>query len=564
MSASKKQTFLHGALILAVGTALVKVIGALFKVPLGNLIGPVGMTDFSDAYYIYNTLFVISTAGLPVAVSKMISEAGAHNRQAEMNRIFRVALTAFVVIGVVGSLAMFFGARQLAEWMNNPDAYYPIMVISPAVLFVAIMSAFRGYYQGQGNMYPTAISQVIEALVKLFAGYGLAYFIYKPNEGVIKAAVEASQKVAAGLMTQAEADGVIQAAADPLSRAAAGAIAGVMLGTALGALYMILSRRKKIETLSPASSREARPTRAVLGQLMRLAIPITISSSILTLSNVIDASLVKDRLMNAAGFSFEQAKEIYGALTFAQTLFNLPPAFILTMSVSVIPAISAFLVKKDRAGVNNTVTSSMRITCLLAMPAAAGLSALSYPILNLLYGTSQQAAVLTAAPLLRTLGVAVFFVCLVSLTNAILQSLGKVYIPIMTMLVGGGLKIAVNYVLVGNPNINIEGAPIGTLVCYAAIALLNLSYIGREIRSAAFVKVFVKPLIASASMGVFAYFLNGVLVDSLHISAKLAVLVAIAGAVVVYFALVLLLRALPKEDVLLLPKGEKLVKLLKL
>ena len=566
---SQKQNFLQGALILSLGTVLVKIIGALFKIPLSNLIGTRGMGLFTAAYNIYTTLFIISTAGLPVAVSKMVSEASAHRRLDETRAIFRVALSCFVVIGAAGSCFLFFGARMVSGWLNNQDAYQSVLAIAPAVLFVAVMSAFRGFYQGQGNMIPTAVSQVIEALCKLFIGYVLASWMFN---SFLKAPLSAENAL--------RIDQLIRDALDkgePLTQlkatnilagmiAAPGAIAGISIGAVAGSVYLILRyrRQNKKKTLSSHASPLVRPQRELMRELMRLAIPVTISASVLNLTNLIDTGLVMGRLQSAAGFTYDNALNLYGSYTFAQTLFNLPSAFILTLSVSIIPALSAALTKKDYAGANQTIRSSLRITSLLAMPAAAGLSALSFPILNLLYGSKQPEAVALAAPLLTTLGFAVPFVCLVSLTNAILQSMGLVNLPILSMLIGGACKIGVNYILVGNPEINIHGAPVGTIVCYAVIASLNLFFIIRQTRSIQLLGVFVKPLIASVAMGFIAYISNSFLTKTLHWGSHMSAILTIGASVVFYLIVVVLIRALPKEDMLLIPGGNKLAKWIRL
>ncbi|MDR0670693.1 MAG: polysaccharide biosynthesis protein [Oscillospiraceae bacterium] len=529
MPASKKQNFLHGALILSAATALVKVIGAIFKIPLQNLIGPTGYSYFDVAYSIYSTLFVISSAGLPVAISKMVSEAGARRRFVETRHIFRLALGAFVCIGAAGSFVLFFGARALAGWMGNPDAYQAIMAIAPSVLFVSVMSAFRGYHQGRGNMYPTAISQVIEASCKLGVGYLLAAWVHSSGLG--------------------------------LERAAAAAISGVTVGSVVGALYMVLARRRP-ESVPAGADPATRSRRVLLGEILRLSVPVTISASVLSLTNLIDKGLVMNRLF-AAGYTLPAAKKVIGAYSFAQTLFNLPSAFILTISVSIIPALTVALTHRNDKTADATIRSALRITSLLAMPAAAGLSSLALPILTLL-SMHQPETVEIAAPLLVALGLAVVFVCLVSLTNAILQAMGLVSVPIVTMFAGGCVKLIANYFLVGSPEINIAGAPVGTVLCYAVIALLNLGVIARARGGARFWGVFVRPLFAAAGMGVFAHLFYRFATDVAGMSVPLGGVVSIAAAVAIYGALVLLLRAVPREDVLLLPRGEKLAKFMKL
>ena len=571
---SVKQNFLQGALILSAGTAIVKVIGALFKIPLQNLIGPMGMVHFNTAYDIYSTLFVISTAGLPVAVSKMVSEANVKRRTDEARAIFRTAVSSFCIIGGIFSIAMFFGARVAAGWMNNPDAYMAVQAIAPAVLFVAIMSAFRGFFQGHGNMIPTAVSQIIEALCKLGIGFLLAALIFNSFMGssLNTADQERVSQIALEIVSEQEQEGEIitleaateqakeRMAAEP---SAAGAIAGISAGSVIGVVYLTARYfRKKKKHPAANVSPIVRPRGKLLRELLRLAIPVTISSSVLTLTNLIDNALVMGRLTPIVGY--EHAKFLNGSYGFARTLFNLPQAFILTLAVSIIPVLSAALLKKDNKTVDQTISSSLRVTSLLAFPAAAGLIALAFPILHLLNGVAQPEAVATAAPLLRTLGFAVPFVCVVSLTNAILQSMGKVGIPILTMLVGGASKIAVNYLLVGNPDINIAGAPIGTVVCYLLITGLNLFFVARYISSARFLAVFVKPLCAAAAMGFASLGLYTLLTNVVGLGVSVSVVLTMVAAVIFYLLLILLLKTLTREDVLLFPKGEKLVRLLRL
>ena len=184
MSKEKKQSFIGGTMILAIAVAVVKVIGALYKIPLGNILGTEGMTHFNSAYNIYSVLLSISTAGLPLAVSKLVSEARALGRYNQSRRVLSVAMWLFVVLGAAGTSLMFFWAEPLAAAMNNTLAYWPIRALSVSVVCVCVMSAFRGYTQGQGNMMPSAISQVIEAAFKLVVGLLLAWYFVSAGLGV--------------------------------------------------------------------------------------------------------------------------------------------------------------------------------------------------------------------------------------------------------------------------------------------------------------------------------------------------------------------------------------------
>jgi len=527
----KKQGFLGGALVLTIATALVKVIGAVFTIPLANLLDSEGMGYFYVSYDIYSVLLIVSTAGLPVAVSRMISDAETRGRYLEVRKIFKVATTTFVVLGALGFLVMFIGSQQLANLMSNPNAALPVRVLSPAVLFVSVMSAIRGYFQGRRNMVPTAVSQVIEALCKLIVGFGLAWYL-----------------VSAG---------------KDLRWGAAGAIFGVMLGTFLGALYLLSVKHKDGRAEFPEDGDpDCRSGRDLFVTLLRIAIPITLGASVLSLVNFIDSALVLGQLQNSAGFSYEQANSLYGIYGNARKLFNFPSAFIVPFTVSVIPALTAAIARKDQKGISDTLGTSLRVTSLLCMPAGLGISVLAVPIMNLIY-FNQPDQWQTGGTLLSILGFAVILNCLVLMTNAILQAFGRVNVPVITMTVGGVIKIITNYILVGTPEINIYGAPIGTCICFGTIAVLNLIFILRELPSRkGMAMVFLKPLAASVLMAGVAWGSYQLLMAFLP--GKLAVLAAIGVAVICYAVLVILMRAITKEDLMLLPKGEKIARLLHL
>lgn len=524
----QKQNFLQGALILSMATALVKVIGAVFKIPLANyILGPEGYAFFLIAYTVYSALLVIATAGLPVAISKMVSEAETRGRYNESRRIFKVALVAFIIIGAVITLFMIIFSRQLADLMNSPKAYLAIMAIAPAVFFVSILATYRGYNQGMGNMYPTAYSQVIEALGKLIIGIVLAYWVMQKTGDLIYAA--------------------------------AGAIAGVTVGTALSTVYIMLMTRSHKPTAEDRIQPSSRGT--ILAKLLKIAIPITVSSSVLTITSLIDASQINGRLKTAAGFSEVAADKLFSAYGFAQNLFTLPPAFITTISISVVPAIAAAMARGDKNLAGTTISTSFKMAVLLAFPAAAGMMSLSGPITNMLYSNQLETAAITG-PLLSFLCWSIPFVCLSTITTAILQSLGRVYTPIITMVAGGIVKVAINYFLVGDPKINISGAPVGTLACYSIISVLNIAVIISIAHPPKLISSAIKPAIASVIMGFAAW---GVQVALAPIMGNtLSTGIAVICGVILYVVFILIFRVLNYNDIMLLPKGEKIARLIKI
>ncbi len=553
--AEKKGTFFGGVAILTVGVVLVKIIGAIYKIPLGRLLTDEAYTDFDTAYSIYNLFLTISTAGLPVALSKTISEANALGRENQVRRTFTVALQTFLLMGAISFVAMFFFSRPLADFMETSSAAACIKALSPSVLCVCAMSAFRGYYQGHSNMVPTAVSQVIESGSKLVFGLALAYaaLVLLPGSEVYK------QRMTA-----------------------VGAILGVSIGSVIALAfllcYFLLDRKKSRDT---AHADQPDPTGSILSRLLRLAIPITLGSAALSIVTIIDGKVVMALLKQmytdlpelitpeAIAQQFDpkggvppelfMAQGLRGVYNKCMTIFNLPAQLMIPITASVIPAVSACLARRDSLGASRTSESALRIGAMLCLPMGFGLCALGGPIVQLLFKLDQSAA----GPIMSVLGLASIFVCLMYLCNSILQAHGLVNLPIVAVVVGGVVKVAVNYVLVGNYDININGAPVGTLCCFAVTSLLELFFIHRSVKSPPkYLRAFLKPFLASALMGAAAWACYGLIAPTLGNS--LSTLIAICVGVVVYAILILALRAISPDDLALMPKGDKIAKFLKI
>lgn len=541
--ATKKQSFLGGAFVLAIGTAIVKVIGLLFKVPLNRVIGEGGFGYFTTAYDIYSLLLIISTAGLPVAMSRMISEARALGRAKQIQQIYKTALIVFLILGIIGSGGMLILCQQLANWMEQPNAWFAILCLAPALFFIGIISAQRGYFQGQGNMTPTSVSQIFEALCKLFIGLGAAFLAMKLTGSVIYAA--------------------------------GSAIIGITLGTVVSAVYLTVKHRKgqkQVEELCTDDTVLSFGSTAKA--LLAIAVPITLGAACLQFIALIDAKIVMHQL-NATGFNVAaldpeireatQADVLKGIYNFTQTIFNLPCAFITPLTISAIPAITECLTKQDNDGARKTTESAIRVMGLIAIPCAIGLVVLAEPIVATLGGyTNEYGNLTTATWLMAILGIVVFFNSFVLVINSILQANKHVVWPVINMVAGGIVKIAVNYFLVGIPSVNIIGAPIGTLACYLTITTLDIITVHHVMpQPPKLVRNLYKTLIAAIVMGAAAYGAD-FLLTKLGFGALIRCGGAIAIAAVVYIIMVLLLRIITKDDCDLLPKGDKIAKLLKI
>lgn len=525
----KKQTFLGGAAVLALSTAIVKVIGACYKIPLGNLIGDAGFGYFTTAYDIYSVLLMIATTGLPVAMSRMISEAQALKQGRQIRRIYRAALVVFLTIGIAGAGGMAILCRQLARFMNSPDSWYAILALAPSLLFICIISAYRGYFQGQGNMVPTSVSQVFEALCKLVIGYACAWIAMRRWNNV------------------------------PL--AAGGAIIGVTIGTVVSALYLGVKHRTTDRHLE-ALGGDVLSGSQTAKKLLAIAIPITLGSAGLQIINLIDAKIVMGQLLGPAGYVQAEADVLKGIYNFCQTIFNLPCAFITPITISAIPAITGHLTLGDRKSARIVEESAVRIMALLAMPCAVGLAVLSGPILQLLRGYTGE-SLATGGTILAILGIAVVFNSLVLVTNAIMQAHGDVKTPVINMIIGGVVKVIVNYILVGTRAFNIIGAPIGTLCCYACITTLNFIAMRRNTAPPSFRRTMLKPLAASVIMGAAAFGAYA-LASRLIGLQMLRCLGAICAAGLVYLVLAVVMKLITLDDCALLPKGDKIAKLLRI
>lgn len=538
MSEQKDKSYLHGAAILAAAVVIVKIIGAIYRIPLLNILGTEGSAYYNTAYTIYTLLLTISTAGLPVALSKMISAANTLGRTNQVRRVFSVGRRAFLLCGTVFGLAMFLFAKQLSG-IGNPETWYSIRALSPAMFFICLISAYRGYTQGHGDMVPTSISQMLEALCKLVFGLSLAYLAIRQGLGT------------------------------PI--ASAGAIIGVSIGTAVAFLYMARYKRKMDASAKRNMHSEDVPQsgKVIAKQILRIGVPITLSASFLSIVNLLDTRLIYLRLQEALGMSLDAATNLHGAYSQVQTLYNLPAAIIQPITISFIPAITAYLARKELTSGKAVAESGLKMTNLLAMAAGTGLSVLSGPILSVIFARTASDYPETTG-LLAIFGAAAYFVCLMLMTNAILQAYGFERYTVYTVLIGGIMKLVSSWVLLGIPGIGIYGAAIGTLLCYVAVPLLNLLLIRKRVQNPPrLFRAFAGPLFCTAVMGAAAWACYHLLsrlifpvIDSVRLAGILTLGGAIAVAVLVYLILIIAMGVLTKEDVKMLPKGEKLAKLL--
>lgn len=548
MSKRQQHSFLEGAAILVIATALSKIIGAVFKIPLNNIIGDLGFGYYSSAYDLFVPIYGISLTGLPMVVSRMVAERVAEGRYLSAKRVFKVSVIAFTAFGAVMTALMFLLIKPFLALTDMTGAtYYSLLAVAPAWLFCCVMSAYTGYYEGYGNMYPTAWANVIEALSKLVFGYTFAYVAVKKSANV--------------------------------AHAAAAAILGVTIGVFLATLFTFIYYKVKGDNAKLITNENVEPKREILKSIALLAVPIVLSSFVTNMTTFIDLITVKWQLGNLMGESFEHIKAMYGASideynatahelltvenmpTFlygvrskTNTIYNLVPSIVSVLGISALPSLVHVWCKEDHKQdeVKNCINSVLKVTSIITFPAAIGMIAVAPNIMSLLY--ESHASVEIGAPLLRIYGVAAIFSGLsVPLVN-MLQAVGKPYLPVRNMLIGAALKAALNIGLVAVPNINVHGAAYGTLGCFLCIFVLNfyslckITGVKPEVWG-----TLIKPLFAALICGAAA-----LLCSTLLGLGTLKTLLSIAVAAVIYFVLLFAFSVLKIEDVLKSPILNKL------
>ncbi|MEE0946462.1 MAG: polysaccharide biosynthesis protein [Acutalibacteraceae bacterium] len=562
---NKIQNFEGGAVILLVSAIVVKIIGAIFKIPLQRLIGDLGFGFFSSAYDLFLPIYALSMAGLPIAVSRMTAACMAEKNFREARQTLKIAKLAFLVTGLTGFVLLLCAIIPYAKLTTTSSADalnvgVCVLMISPTVLFCSYMSAYRGYYEGMRNMYPTAVSNIIEALGKLVLGFSFAYIVLKITKNV--------------------------------AFAAAGALAGIMIGTAAAALYLTLRHKITGDPISKEEllqSPESRSGKLVLKALLVIAIPVALSSLANNITLFIDTFMVKWQLKNVMESSWEFISNmyatsiadynetanklgrevltasnmptfLYGIRGEAYVLYNLIPTLTSTLGVGSVPFLTTVWVEKDMGAVKKTIEKIIRTVSVIAFPAGIGLFAIAPEIMGLLYDGVAPVAI--GSSLLRVLGIAAVFAGVSSPIANMLQVIGKPMIPVRNIAIGAALKIVVNFILVGRPEINILGAPIGTALCYIFIFVSNcvclIKYTGVRFN---LVSTLIKPFISAASCGIAAY-VAAYLCRVFELGNFMAVIFSVAVAGIIYILVLFGIKTLSREDVEDLPKGKSLAKLL--
>ncbi|MBR6771763.1 MAG: polysaccharide biosynthesis protein [Clostridia bacterium] len=526
-----------GALLLIASNFIVKIVGFVYKIPIANVLGDAALGYFSTAFEIFTLLLTIFISGGSIAVSKMISDSAALGHWAEVKKTFRILAVMLSIVGFIGTAIMFFGAEAFSAKLDNPLAALSIAALSPAIFFLSVSCLFRGFFQGLGDMRPSSLSEVIEALFKLLIGIGFTMLLRSLGFG----------------------DHVLSA----------GAITGTTLSVLVSVFvmfgaYLLSSKRREVRLRAAEDDEKPSSSFRIVGRFWRLALPIALSSVVVNLTSVLDLFLIFDRLIYS-GMTVENANRVYGAYKgYAQSLFNLAPSIISSINISILPTLSAYFVTRQREKAKNTIEQSLKVVNLLAFPAAIGLLVLAEPISRLLY-PARLDEIGVAIPILRILAVASYWTSISTIMTSLLQASGKTHLPLISLAAGGAVKLTVNYFLVAIPSLGINGAPIGTLCCYIVMVAINTVFIFRTFGKVdgKRLKVFrwsVKPLISAAVMGAAAYWSQQGL--DIILPERIATVLSILIAVAVYAVMILIVRGVTRSDLVILPGGRKLSALL--
>mgnify|MGYP000898259004 CR=1 FL=1 len=570
----RRQSFLHGALILMIAIALEKVIGALFKIPLAWILTTVGSGYFGFAYSIYAPLFSLATAGFPIAISRLVSENTVRGRYRDIRQIHRASVRIFLTLGIAAFSIMVFGARPYVTSVesSSPENFLPaIYALAPAVFFTSMMSIYRGYYEGLRNMYPTAISEVIEALCRLIFGLAAASLIIRRGM---------DEYASSGTVFGAKASSAAYAKLATLPYAAAGAIFSVTLGGLFGFLFLFFYHKKNGDGITEEMLRYAprpAPGRVITSRLVRTAIPIALGSLAVNLSTLVDSTFLKMRIGDIMQTHPEVLLKMYqkdltteivrlklvpsflfGCFTNANNLFMLVPALTQAFGISALPSVTAAWAEGNPKKLRYSIESVLRIVALITIPCGLGLSVMSQPIAALIYPHNNPEIV---GRILSILGIASAFAATSTPINSMLQAVGRMDLPVKLMVVGLVVKVVLNYTLVGIPRINVLGAGAGTLLCYLIITVFALFFLCRITKtSPRLLPIFLKPALASALSVGAGWLIWKAAARFLH--GAPATCLAILATAVLYVVCILWFRALSRHDILMLPHGEKIAKIL--
>lgn len=525
----KKGSFIIQASVLAAASLIVRFIGFLYRLPLTELIGDRGNAIYSAGYYIYTFLLILSSAGLPAAISRLVSTRIAKGEYRNAQKIFRVSMIFAGVAGAIGMLVLFFFAEPIAKMVDSPNSVYCLQTLAPTLLIVGVMSVYRGYLQGMNIMTPTAVSQIFEQVFNAVFSVYLAWVLVK-------------QSIPLG---------------------AAGGTAGTGIGALAGLIVvMIFYNRMKPEIRHNMRIEEKGIYQETTGEafkkLVVTAFPIIAGTAVFSMTNLIDMKMVMSGLMSSGAFTEAEAEVLYGQLSGKYvTLTTFPVSISSAMATAAIPNIAMAVTVGNKKEVKRKINTALKLAMIISIPAAVGIGVLGDQILRMLFPSYPEGGVL-----LKVGAISIAFLSFCQIVTGVLQGIGKIQVPVIGALLGAVVKIALNWILIRIPSINVVGAVISTDVCYLVASIFNVIMLMRYTKTRVnFSGVLIKPTIGSIIMGIGCVI--GYKVISLVFGNTISTLLTIIVAVIIYLLVMIFIRGITEEDLLSIPKGRILVRVFK-
>ena len=519
----KNKSFLKGALILTLTGIIAKIFGAVYRIPLTNLLGAEGMGVYQLVFPLYSLLLMLSSAGVPAGLSKMIAEDSVTGGK-RTKKIFLSAMRMLLISGFIAAIFIFTFSSVIAKLQGNPNAALPYKLLAPALIFVSITSVFRGYFQGYQSMIQSGMSQVFEQIVKLVAGLYLAYkFI---PFGVAYGA------------------------------------AGAILGITISEFASMLTLTINYFTFKEGREERKLKTRADMKtamEILKISFPVTLCAMVIPVTQLIDSAVVVNLLSAINGIT--QATKDYGLFTGpVNSLINLPTVLTMSVSLAVLPSLSRSFAEKNLKDAERKTRMSVKLTLMIALPSLVGLLLLAKPITDLLYGGLESEELSQIYTLLKISCIGVVFISLIQTFSAIMQALGKPYFPVISMASSGALKIILNVIMIKS-GAGIFGVALGNVICYGVCMLMNLIFLTK------YVKLYndiystaVAPLLSSVIMGAGIFAFNGIF--NMFLPQSVSLLIVIIIGILLYLAALILSGGLKSKDFATLPLPKFMKKIL--
>ena len=525
---TQTRTFVKGTMILSIAGLIAKIFSALYRIPLAYLVGTEGIGYYTTVYPLYSILVSASLVGIPNALSKLTSEKIAQEDYYNAHYIFKYSLILISIFGAFISLIMVFFVNPIiaiGDWPS--EVRYVIYGLALSPFFISVTGAFKGYFQGMQIMVPTALTQIIENITKVFLGIGITYFLINMNYSI----------------------------PESIGGAALGTSLGFMVSALFIMLYYVKRRAKINRNINESIKVNHIGFTNVAKKLIVIAIPITIASAAYSIMNLIDSSTIYKRL-GAISMDKRLAVNMYGQMGNAFTIINVPLTISLALMISVVPAVSIAVTRKNNSDLVAKINLAIRFALLFALPASIGLFLLAEPIMDLLYPTS------AGYEYLMLYSICLIFIILGQALAGILQGMGKYLFPLISLMVSVVVKVIINYFLVAS-RLHLKGAIIGSICYYIVYVLLNYIMIKRETGlKLNVINIIIKPMVSTSIMGLSVWLTyNGIF--NLVNSNLIATLLAVLCGIIVYVIMLIITRAIREEDFAFIPNNKKIIKKLK-